>query len=346
MRVANLILPTALLATSTALSGNEAGPSQVVGTAKGIEITQEQLEEAVRQELQRLELERRQFEAQQKHKKQSILERILQQMLVDEMIGLEAAARQISREEIIAAEVDGKVEEASDEEADRFYEDNKARLRGSKEDLLPQIKNHLLQQRRQQMYQAFVAKLEESYQPEVKLEPLRFPVESEGFPSQGPPDAPVVLVEFSDFQCPYCERFSKTVQQVMNEYGGKVRRVFRQFPIANIHPQALKAAEASLCASDQEKFWEMYELLFESPQKLSVLELKEKAEALELDREIFEQCLDSGKYERRVQEDLVAGASLGVTGTPASFVNGRFLNGAVPFDRLARIIEEELERAR
>ncbi len=120
--------------------------------------------------------------------------------------------------------------------------------------------------------------------------------------------------------------------------------VFRQFPLRNIHPEAQKAAEASLCAEDQGKFWEMHDLMFEEQSKLGVADLKDKAQRLGLDTGEFEQCLDSGKYQEQVQEDVMAGVQAGVTGTPAVFINGRFLNGAQPYEALAEIIDEELAR--
>ena len=173
----------------------------------------------------------------------------------------------------------------------------------------------------------------------------RVEVESEGYPAQGPADAPVTIVEFSDFECPFCSRVVPTLERVKEEYGDKVRLVFRHFPLS-MHPNAPKAAEASMCAHDQGKFWQMHDLMFEEQKQLSVVDLKSKAERLELDTEQFNQCLDSDKYADEVQQDMQAGQQAGVTGTPAMFVNGRLVSGAVPFEQIAPVIDSELARAK
>ena len=159
----------------------------------------------------------------------------------------------------------------------------------------------------------------------------------------GPIDAPVTIVEFSDFQCPFCSRVIPTLKQIEESYGDKVRLVFRQFPLHRLHPQAQKAAEASLCADDQGKFWEMHDAMFADQRGLAVDSLKAKAAELELDTATFDECLDSGKYAERIETDLAEGAAVGVTGTPAMFINGRFLSGAVPYEQIAAVIDQELE---
>jgi len=173
-------------------------------------------------------------------------------------------------------------------------------------------------------------------------EPVRVSVEAIG-PSLGPEAAPVTIVEFSDFQCPFCARVVATLKQVREKYGDKVRLVFRQFPLS-FHPHAAKAAEASLCAHEQGKFWDMHEAMFANQQALYPEQLKAKAAELGLNAESFNQALDSGKYAGAVEADLAAGQSAGVSGTPAIFINGRFVNGAVPLEQITAIIDDELRR--
>jgi protein-disulfide isomerase len=153
----------------------------------------------------------------------------------------------------------------------------------------------------------------------------------------------VTIVEFSDFQCPFCSRLLPTMEQVKQKYGDKVRIVFRQYPLP-MHPNAQKAAEASLCANEQGKFWEMHDAMFKNQQELAVDNLKSKAAALGLKAETFNQCLDSGKYAAQIQGDIKAGSAVGVSGTPAMFINGRFISGAVPLEQITSVIDDELKR--
>jgi protein-disulfide isomerase len=176
----------------------------------------------------------------------------------------------------------------------------------------------------------------------VLLEPPRTQVAATG-PSKGPDNAPITIVEFSDFECPFCSRVNPTLAQVQQNYGDKVRIVFRQFPLA-MHPNAQKAAEASLCAHDQGKFWQMHDLMFAQQKELGVDQLKAKASQLGLDTESFNQCLDSGEYADQVRTDMADGTAAGVSGTPAMFVNGVPISGAVPYEQVAAMIDDELDR--
>jgi len=162
--------------------------------------------------------------------------------------------------------------------------------------------------------------------------------------AQGPRDTQVAMVEFSDFQCPFCKSVLPTLKQLMDKYPGKVKWVFRDFPIPSLHPTAPKAHEAARCAGEQGKFWEYHDLLFERSPSHSPQELKQYAQELNLDGSAFAQCLDSGKYEATVNTDVQEGQRLGVTGTPTFFINGRLLVGAQPFGEFQKLIEGELAK--
>jgi protein-disulfide isomerase len=164
-------------------------------------------------------------------------------------------------------------------------------------------------------------------------------------PSRGPASAPVTIVLFTDFQCPYCARVRTTLDQVQQRYGEKVRLVVRQFPLSQIHPQAQKAAEAALCANDQGKFWPLYDAMFTNQKALAVDALKAKAAELSLDPAAFAACLDGGTHAAAVQADFREGMTAGVTGAPAMFVNGRFISGSVPLDQITAVVDDELRRA-
>ena len=187
--------------------------------------------------------------------------------------------------------------------------------------------------------------MERRYAVAYLLEPLRHEVAADGFPSSGPADAPVTIVEFSDFECPFCARLLPTLEQVKRQYAAAVRVVYRHYPLTGIHPNAWKAAEASLCAAEQGRFWDLHDLMFAEQDALAAADLKEKAARLDLDTDAFNGCLDSGRHYAAVLADLRAGDAVGVSGTPALFINGRFVGGAAPFPTLAEIIDDELRRA-
>ena len=161
---------------------------------------------------------------------------------------------------------------------------------------------------------------------------------------RGPADAPVTLLEYGDFECPFCGGLYPTLKLVEKNYGDKVRFVYRQFPLTNIHPRAQKAAEASLCANDQQRFWEFHDSLFSDQSKLDVPALKQRAQALGLNTTAFNSCLDSGKQVDAIQKDRDDARRTGVTSTPTMFVNGRLLSGNRPYTEIRDVIEDELKR--
>jgi len=170
-------------------------------------------------------------------------------------------------------------------------------------------------------------------------------ISAENHPARGPADARVTIIEFSDYQCPFCKSYvDQTLPLILDTYGDRVRYVFRDFPIEQLHPQAVQAAQAAQCAFEQGKFWEYHDLLFQNQGALDAKSLKEYAVQLGLDQVVFDGCLDSGKYAQEVQDDFDDARAHGVTGTPTFFINGRKLMGAQSFATLQAIIEEELNK--
>jgi protein-disulfide isomerase len=273
-----------------------------------------------------------------------VTDQVLQAMIQERLLRLEAEARGIEPAELLEAEVDSRVEEPSAERISAFIQERG--LQGSLDRLGPQVAAYLRNQSRQALLEAFVTDLESRYPVERRLEPLRISVASEGFPSRGPRNAPVTIVEFSDFQCPYCFVFHNTLRQVEETYGEKIRLVYRQFPLTSIHPRAYDAALASLCAEEQGSFWEMHDAMFANQHALERDQLKSTARELGLDGDDFDRCLDLDEPADEVTADLRAGQSVGVQGTPATFINGRFVNGAKSFEEVAAIIDEELARTK
>jgi len=156
-------------------------------------------------------------------------------------------------------------------------------------------------------------------------------------------NAPITLVEFSDFECPFCGRHYPTLNKILDDYEGQVRLVYKQFPLTNIHPNAQKAAEASECAWEQGKFWEYHDKLFDNQAGgYSIDKFKTWATDLNLDSDQFNSCLDSGKYASKISADQQEGNTKGVQGTPATFVNGQLVSGALPYENFKQIIDSLL----
>jgi len=160
----------------------------------------------------------------------------------------------------------------------------------------------------------------------------------------GPSDAKVTMIKYSDFECPYCAKFRDTMDELLDEYGNDVRLVFRHFPLS-FHANARSAAMAAECAGEQDMFWEMYQEIFDANElgTMSVDAWKQAAEDLGLDTDQFDECLDSEKYANKINEQMQAGVEAGVRGTPATFINGMMVSGALPYDTIKQVIESELQ---
>ncbi len=310
-------------------------PGQVVARVNGKVITAGELHSEAADQFDQLDREYQQ-------RKHEIAEGQLKKMVQDRLVDAEAAARGISKDAVLA---EIKPAPVTDADADAFYEKNKAQMPPRPKDtLIPQIKQYLQQTGQVEAREKYFKTLEDKYKVDYMFEPMRVEVAAAGYPARGPASAPVTIVEFSDFQCPFCSRITPTLEQVVTKYGNKVRLVFRQFPLP-MHPNAAKAAEASLCANEQGKFWEMHDAMFKDQAGLAVDGLKSKAAGIAgLNAANFNSCLDSGKETQAVQSDMKAGTKAGVNGTPAMFVNGRFISGVVSPDDLSKVIDDELKR--
>lgn len=335
------ILPFLLLACGSqektaqqaqAASNAPNAAAAVVAKVNGVAISESQVEAQHKQELTQADRDYQQ-------KRYQIMENGLNQLIDDQLLTSEATAKGVSKDQLLSTI---QVAPVTDADADNFYEQNKARINGTKEQVIPQIKMYLQQQNQATARQAFFKDLRVKYKVEFLLEPIRVDVAATG-PVKGPADAPVTIVEFSDFQCPFCSRLVPTLEQVMQKYPTQVKLVFRQFPLS-IHPFAPKAAEAALCANEQGKFWDMHDAMFHDQQGLGIDALKAKAAQLGLNATEFNQCLDSGKFTAAVKADEDAGEAVGVNSTPAMFINGRFVLGAVPIEQITSVIDDEIQR--
>ncbi|MDO8526351.1 MAG: thioredoxin domain-containing protein [Deltaproteobacteria bacterium] len=267
--------------------------------------------------------------------------------LIETRILEQAAAKKgITVDAMMKEEVDSKVTEPTDEEIKAVYESNKERFGDNFDAVKGQIAGFLKQNRKNVVKDQFLAKLKQETKIENKLvsPPVQKVVVSVDDDSViGPENAKVTIVEFSDYQCPFCGRARATITKVLETYKDKVRYVFRDFPLS-FHQDAFAAHVASDCAKEQGKYWEYNKLLFESQTALKPDKLKAYAKGLGLDTKQFDECLDSNKYASEVQKDMDDAAKVGVTGTPSFFINGIMISGAQPFEKFKEIIDAELKK--
>tara|TARA_Y100001968_G_scaffold313639_1_gene338038 strand:+ start:2056 stop:3213 length:1158 start_codon:yes stop_codon:yes gene_type:complete len=330
---------TSSAAAASSAGAAASGPAELIGAESGVaaivngeKITFAEVDEAAAAQLTRL-----------KTQAYDLRKQNLDKLIDDRLIAAEAAKRGVSSEDLLKAEVNDKLAEVSDEEAKAYFDKNPPRGQVDFEKIKPRVKAYLQRKNETDLRAAFIASLRSQAGVEVMLQPMRFDVSfDKDDPIYGSPDAPVVIVEFSDFQCPYCSRVNPTLEQVKTTYGDKVALVFRDFPLP-MHKEAPQAGAAAQCANDQGKFWEYHDKLFANQRALEDDKLKGYAAELGLDSAAFDSCLESGKYLAEVEEDKKAGAAVGVAGTPAFFINGQFLNGARPFESFKELIDSELK---
>ncbi len=261
-------------------------------------------------------------------------------LLNNRLLGLEARAQNTTLEALVAAI---KVPEVTEAQVKEYYEMHAAQIGRPLDAVAPQIKQLLARDVDEKAKRQYFETLRAKYHGALAIEPMREKVEAQG-PQRGPADAPVTIVEFSDFECPFCGRFEPILGEIQKAYPTQVRLIYRHMPLTSLHPNAEHAAEAAVCAQMQGKFWEMHDLMFAEQDSLSVSALKEKAKRIGLDSKQFDACLDSGDAKSALKLDQGASEKLGLSATPVTFVNGRFVNGAVSYDNLASIIEDELRR--
>jgi protein-disulfide isomerase len=275
--------------------------------------------------------------------RRNVLDLLVGDLLIDEA----AKAAGVPAAEYLEQETKKRTKTVAEADVKAFYETNKERAQGRTfDELRPQISTYLQGQREQQARAQLVDDLKSKRGADLRvlLDPPRQTIEiSPDDPASGPQNAPITIVEFSDYQCPFCARVVPTLTKIRSTYGDKVRLVFKDFPLPN-HPQAPKAAEAAHCAGEQGKYWPMHDRLFANQQALQLPQLKEHAAAIGLDATKFGECLDSGKHAAAVTKDLEYGNQLGVSSTPTVYVNGRAVVGAQPFEYFKSVIDEELAR--
>lgn len=337
-------------ATAVAAATPDQGANQVAATVGSRSFSNAELDTRIKEDLEVLRSRASAAEAQLKAQLADIQGQVREQQynlrkkaLTELLFDMEAQKKGIPRNDLVAQEVTSKaVVESSD--IDRLWEDVKSGARGaSKEAMRPQLVQMVQQRKTENELGRYQRELFRKYSVSlVGLQPERkvFAV-PEDAPVLGPKDAPITIVEFTDYQCPYCQKAQLAVDRVMESYKDKVRLVYQEFPL-DFHPQAKPAGVAARCAGEQGRFWEMHAGLLRTPGPLDENDVKSRAAALGLDRGRFAACLASGKFDPVIKQAIEAGKAIGVSGTPTFFVNGRSFSGAQPFEVFERMIEEEL----
>jgi protein-disulfide isomerase len=261
----------------------------------------------------------------------------------------EAKKSGISVETLLDREVQSKIMSITDDEIEVFYRSNKSLLGMDLKKAREQIRE-LLRVKKIAAQQALYLKSLRSnstIETYLKLPPLfRAEVPIAGSPSKGTEDAPVTIVKFEDYQCPYCKQVQPIFRELLSRYNGKIKLVHKDLPLEAIHPLARPTAEAARCATEQGKFWNYHDKLYASAPKLSAEDLKNYAKELGLNLGLFDRCFATGKYRVIVEKDISDGVQLGLTGTPTFFINGREISGAQPLETFVTMIDEELGKAK
>jgi len=309
-------------------------PGTVVATVGDHKISEKDLDAKVKPQLEQMRamLEKR-VDQLIADKSFDLRRQTLEAMTDDYLIQQAAAQDKLSVDDYLKQQYTGK-SGVTEADARKFYDQNK----GSSTAPFAAIKPQLMEMMNRQ---ALLERLRKDAPVKILLEPQRVAVNSTDHPSLGGKDAPVTIVEFTDFQCPFCERTQGTLKELRAKYGDKIRIVHMDFPLP-FHSHALDAAKAARCANEQGMFWQYRDALFANQNKLAPADLKTTAKTLGMNGDEFDACFASTKYDSKIKADQAAGEKIGVDGTPAFFIDGRPLTGAQPTPKFEEIIDDEL----
>jgi protein-disulfide isomerase len=318
-------------AAGAAAASTTADPQAVVAEVDGAPITAAELDQHASAELQRLE-----------DQEYEIRKNALEDLVNKRLVQKQAVTRGITEQELMRLEVEDKVEKPTPAQIQELYDANRDRVGGrSLAEVQPQIVASLLQQRTAERARAFTQALRDDAKVRIALEQPRTEVTiPAGTAVLGPADAPVTIIEFSDYLCPYCQSAEAVVSKVLDRYKGKVKFVHRDLLLGR--PRSLPVARGALCAGEQGKFWEFRHNLLSTPGDWSDGDLQGRAAKLGLRSTDFGTCLASNRHDKTIEESTREGERLGVSGTPTFFVNGRRMVGARSEQQFDEIIQAEL----
>ncbi|MCC7441735.1 MAG: DsbA family protein [Bdellovibrionales bacterium] len=270
----------------------------------------------------------------------------LKAVMVDRLVGSEAKGKSMSTAEYVEKHVTKGKLKVSDKEYNDFVKEKRIPESSINPSLKERIMAYLEENKREEVVDAYVAKITKSNPVEVYFTKPKMDIKVEigNAPTMGGDKAPVTIVEFSDFQCPFCSRGATTMHEVAKKYGSKVKIAFKHFPLP-MHREAKPASEASMCVNEQDskKFWKFHDLVFENQKALDDASLEKYAQQVGADMKKFKECYGSKKYAKTVDEDMAYGEKLGVRSTPTFFVNGELVSGAVPIEQFSEVIDSVLE---
>ena len=330
---ATLTLTICLMAPNVSLAqtSKAAIVSDPVAIVGGQPVTEQEVLDAIGQQ-QLMQLRNQQYDVESK---------ALEGLIKLKVVQSEAKKRGMTPEALVALEVDSKVADPPDSEVEAFFwGQNRVGVRF--EDVKDQFRSALKTLKIQKARSIYAESLRKTIDVRVMLRPPAVDVAYDPARVKGDANAPVTIVEFSDFQCPFCKQAEGTLQAILAKYGSRVRLAFMDFPLREIHPRAQSAAEAARCAGEQGKFWEYHDVLYADQTKLDGPALIASARALTLNEPAFQSCLESGKFRSQIDADLAEGQKAGVSGTPGFFINGVFLSGSLPQAEFEKIIDTQL----
>ncbi len=333
-------MPTAASATQPAATA--LAPEQVLATWEGGQLTWSELEPDVAAELRNMEIEYRLG-------RHEVLSQALERKILDALLEAEVERQGLEDvDALLKVEIEDKVPLPTEAEVATFYPVVQRQLGGATlEEAAPWLRLELLQQAQAQAFTAYVTTLREAAGVEASLPypdlpRVEIPVLDHD-PVRGPDTAPVTIVQFAEYQCYYCNKVLPTLQQLTEAYPTQVRMVFKDYPLSG-HGRAMPAAVAAHCAGEQEKYWEMYEVLLANQQALEDDDLQSYASQVGVELEPWSTCMESGTPAAGIEADMALAQQIGVQATPTFYVNGIVVAGAQPYSRFADIIDRELGR--
>ncbi|MEN6532540.1 MAG: thioredoxin domain-containing protein [Bryobacteraceae bacterium] len=335
MKAISLFLPALLciaIGASPAQAAESPAQATVIATIDGQAITDADLN--VRSQV--LQIEKRLYDM-----RLQALDAVIAQKLLEKA----AAAKNLSLDEYIRRETEIGIAEPTPQEVEGYYWGQKDQFPQPLETSRPRVAAALKAAKSKEQLRGLVHQLLARAEVKVLIAPPRQPVEIANSPRRGSASAPVMIVEFSDYQCPYCRRAQSTLNQVLAKYGASVNHVFKDLPLTRIHSEANNAAQAAHCAGEQGKYWEYHDALF-AETRYDAGTYSEIATKLGLDAGRLQQCLKDGMYRAQVRANLQQAEELGIDSTPTFFINGIMLSGAQPFEEFAKVIDQELQKAK